>query len=114
MALEAGEWITTTMAGITLLVVGWAALKLVSVVGLLHGKVDKQGERLARIEGRLGDGIAKDLSQIGSLKTEIHGLRGDFRRFIDKFKDHVDKFTDHADHEEERILEVWRAEKEKT
>ncbi len=102
-----GEWLTTTLAGLTLLVVGWAALKLAGVVDRMDLKVDEQGERLARIEGALGnDGIIKELSKIGRLEAEVHGVRTDFRSFMSEFKDH-------ADNEEERVLKIWRTQEEK-
>lgn len=81
---------------------GATGIRLMRGQDSLHDKVDKNSERLAKIEGRLSNGIQAELARVGDLRKSFDEFRnGDFA----DMKEAVD---DHIEHEEQRIVDIYR------
>jgi hypothetical protein len=85
---------------------GVTGIRLLRSQDSLHAKVDMNSERLAGIEGRLGNGLAEEVRRMKEVDGDVRSLQVSFRRFVtEDFNPFRRNVEDHIAHEEDRILQ---------
>lgn len=101
--------IEPVVVSISVAALGAWGIRVLRRLDSLHGKADDHGERLARVEGRLGNGLATELRKMSEVDRDVGGLRGSFERFVkEDFAPFRANVEDHIANEETRILELCK------
>jgi len=95
---------------VSLTALGTWGIRVLRQLDSLHGKADDHGERLARVEGRLGNGLATELRKMTEVDRDVRSIREWFQGFVDNdFTPFRKNVEDHIKNEELRILEFCEA-----
>ena len=87
-----------TLASISSVLLGWAALREVRQTDSMSKSIIRYGNRLARIEGMLSNGIKTEVTVAARAAENSHAAVVSLREAFDA----------HADGEEDRIVETMK------
>ena len=94
------------IVSISVAALGTWGIRVLRQLDKLHAKVDRNSSKLARIDGRLGNGLADEIRKMTEVDSDVRGLRQSFERFVrEDFAPFKVNVEDHIANEETRILE---------
>jgi len=93
--------IEPVLVSVSVAALGAWGIRVLRQLDSLHGKADDHGERLARVEGQMSNGIQAELTRLRLVDDDVRSLKRNIEEFAGRVEEHINL-------EEQRIVDIYR------